>query len=297
MKKNILCIVLTFIFISSLQVSAKTNPPPRPPHGYYHPHYSSSSNYIVRSDYMRDEHSFVDCDKHSLIKETTINYYSNGNKFAYSNYTILSSDGSILESDCSDVKHIIFENKHYIIFKKGKYYKIMDGDGKTISNRNYSSLSELSKNRLLAKIDKKYGVIDLNEKVIVPIKFKSFEKVSNDLYLTNLNGYYGIQDVENNVLIKNEYDKIIPLYDTYILKRIGKYGLVDINGKIILDSDHDCIKALGEYILVEKDNKYGLLSSSCEPLTKLIYKKIKLKRNILYAKTQENLWIKILEEI
>lgn len=296
MKKNILCLVLTLIFISSLQVSAKTNPPPRT-YGYYHSHHSSSPNYVVRSDYQRDEHNFVDCDKHSLIKETTVNYYSNGNKFAYSYYTILTSGGTILESDCTDVKHTIFENKHYIIFKKGKYYKIMDGDGKIISNRNYSYLSEISKNRWLAKVDKKFGVIDLNEKIIVPIKYKSFEKISNNLFITNLNGYYGIQDADNNIYVKNEFDKITPLYDTYVLKKMGKYGLADINAKVILDTAHDDIKSLGEYILIKKDNKCGLLDFSGIPITKLEYKKFDLKRNVLYGKTTENKWIKIFDEI
>lgn len=294
MKKIVFLFTICLLFMSSTEVFAKPtqhhNMHSRPPH-YYHS--SSSSNYIVRSDYVRDEHNFVDCNEHSLIKETTIHYYSNGNKRAYSYYTILTADGTVLESDCTDVKHTIFNDKHYIIFKKGKFYKIMDGKGTVISSRNYKKLSELEKNRLLARIDKKYGVIDLQENIIVPIKYKSLEKVNKNFYISNLNGYYGILNIENNILIDNVFDKITPLYDTYILKKQGKYGLADINAKIILDPQHDKIEPLGEYILVKKDGKYGLLDFSGKPILALSYKKIKLKRNVLYAKTQNNEWITV----
>ena len=292
MKKIIFLFAFCYIFLNVSQAFAK---PPhhsgvytRPPHHY---HSSSSANYLVRSDYIRDEHTFVDCNEHSLIKETTVNYYSNGNKRAYSYYTILGADGSVLESDCTDVKHTIYDGKHYIIFKKGKYYRIMDGKGSVISSRIYKKLSELSKNRYLAKIDKKYGIIDLNEKIIVPIKYKSIEKATGKLYITNLNNYFGMIDSENNIYLKNEFDKIKPLYDTYIIKKKGQYGLMDINGKLILDPEHDKIEALGEYILVKKDGLYGLLDYSGYPVLALSYKKIKLKRNILSAKNQNNEWV------
>ena len=184
MKKIIFLFTFCFIFLNVSQAFAK---PTHHPSTYtHHPHHynsSSSTNYIVRSDYIRDEHKFIDCKEHSLIKETTVNYYSNGSKRAYSYYTILNSDGSVLESECTDVKHTVLEAKHYITFKKGKYYKIMDGKGNIISTRNYKKLSELSKNRLLARIDKKYGIIDLNENIIVPIKYKKIEQIGQNLFI------------------------------------------------------------------------------------------------------------------
>ncbi|MBQ8887060.1 MAG: WG repeat-containing protein [Candidatus Gastranaerophilales bacterium] len=294
MKKIIFGLIICTLFLSASSVFAKsTHRPSTYTHHPHHYHSSSSSNYIVRSDYIRDEHTFPDCIEHSLIKETTVNYYSNGSKRVHSRYTILGSKGAVLESDCTDVKHSIYDNKHYIVFKKGKYYKIMEGNGNIISTRNYKKLSELSKNRLLARIDKKYGIIDLNENIIVPIKYKSFESANSDLYIVNLNGYYGILNSENNIFLTSEFDKIKPLYDTYIVKKQGKYGLVDITGKLILDPEHDKITSLGEYILVKKAGKYGLLDYSGKPILALTYKKIKQKRNVLYAKNQNNEWITV----
>ena len=145
MKKIVFLLLISALFLSTSSAFAK---PTHYPSSYTHPsHYynsGSSSNYVVRSDFIRDEHTFPDCKDHSLIKETTVNYYSNGSKRAYSRFTILDSKGAVLESDCTDVKHTIYDNKHYIVLKKGKYYKIMDGNGNIISSRNYKKLSELS---------------------------------------------------------------------------------------------------------------------------------------------------------
>ena len=298
MKKYTLLFVFLSMFIYSTQVIAKpyhNHPINTPPPHYYSS--TSSSNYVVRTDFHRDEHTFPDCKEHSFIKETTVLYYSNGNRRTFSYYTILSADDSVLETNCTDVNHSIIDDKHYIVFKKGKYYKIMDGEGNVLSVRTYKCLSKLSQNRLLARIDKKYGVIDFNEKVIIPIKYKSLEWANGELYISNLNGYYGLVDLENNVLVNNQFDKIKPLFDTFILKKEGKYGLADINGQILLDPEHDNIKMLGEYILVKKDGKYGLLDFSGKPILALSYKKINLKRNILTAKTQKNEWITINSDI
>ena len=291
MKKLIFILTLTLLISTTIVEAKPTGKPNRS--NYHHHHSSSSSNYIIKSDYIRDEHNFANCDEHSVIKETTINYYSNGNKRAYSYYTILNNDKTVLESDCTDVKHTIYENKHYIIYKKGKYYRIIDGEGNVISMRNYTKLQELTPNRFLAKINKKYGIIDPNENIIVPIKYKSIEQVQKDLFITNLNGYYGMMDSSNNIFIKNDYDKITSLYDTYILKRIGNYGLADKNAKIIYVPKYDKIKALGEYILIKKDNKYGVLDANGNKITEIKYKKIKLDRNILKGKNKLNIWEEI----
>ena len=291
MKKLVVCLIL--LGVMGLTAEAKPTHSHNRSHYPHSHHSSSSSNYIVKTDYIRDEHNFVNCNEHSVIKETTVNYYSNGNKRAYSYYTILSNDGTILQSDCTDVKHTIYENKHYILYKKGKYYRIIDGEGTVISMRNYKKLQELSQNRLLAKIDKKYGIIDLNEKIIVPIKYKSFEQIQKDLFITNLNGYYGILNSENNILIKNDYEKITPIYDVYILKRMGKFGLANNKAEIIFNAEYDKIKSLGEYLLIKKDNKYGVLNAQGEKISEIKYKKIKLDRNILKGKNKLNRWEEI----
>ena len=183
MKKILVILALALFFTTTISEAKSNSKTSRSNYHHNHSSSSSSSNYIIKSDYIRDEHNFANCEEHSVIKETTVNYYSNGNKRAFSYYTILNNDKTVLESDCTDVKHTIYENKHYIIYKKGKYYRIIDGVGNVISMRNYTKLQELSTNRFLAKIDKKYGIIDLKEKVIVPIKYKSIEQVQKNFFI------------------------------------------------------------------------------------------------------------------
>ena len=102
-----------------------------------------------------------------------------------------------------------------------------------------------------------------------------------------------MMDSSNNILIKNEYDKIKSLYDTYILKKFGDYGLADKNGEIILEPIFDKIKSLGEYILVKQGKYYQIYDSEGNLLTDKYYKKIKLNRNTLEGKQNDGVWSKI----
>ena len=233
MKRIVYLVVLIMLFASTTQAWAK---PSKCTSGHTHRYHSSSSNNhrtIVKTDYISDEHNFKNCKEHILLSDTIVTFYSDGTKRSYTKYTIKNTDGTILEEDCYNVKHLIYDNKHYFLFKKNKKYNIMDEEGTIISSKKYKILEEIAPNRILTSLDKKYGVIDINENVIIPIKYKSFEKVGKDLYITKLNGYYGMMNSQNDTFIKNEYDKIKPVYDAFILKKMGKYGLADKNGKII----------------------------------------------------------------
>ena len=253
-------------------------------------HHCHSHYYVTYKDYFQEEQNFNNCDRHFVVKETSIYYYSNGTRRSYTNSTIFNKDGSILESGCSDVKHIIYKNRHYFTFYKNKKYQIIDESGNYISIKKYKKMQEISQNRLLVKLDKKYGIIDLNENIIVPIKYDKFEQISDITFLTKLNGYWGILDINNNLLIKNEHDKISKLYDVFLVEKQNKYGIVNKFGEIILPVEFDKIKKLKEYILIEKDGKNGVLSPSGEIIAEPIYKKIRLNRNNLEGIVTKNEW-------
>ena len=253
-------------------------------HGYYH--YYSSPAYVVRSDYFENEQSFTDCESHYLLTRTTVNFYSNGMRRTYYSYNVYNNDGTLLLADCSDVQHIIQNKQHYFLFRKNGKYFIANSKGDVFAKRNYTRMSIISKNKILVRVDKKYGIIDLQENVIVPIKYKFFENIGENLYLTKLNGYYGLMNSQGEILLKNEYEKIKPLYDTFVTKKYGKYGLVDINGNLILPAENDKIKKLAEYIVVEKDNLYKVFSSLGDLLSDKEYKKIRLERNTLEGKVK-----------
>ena len=168
-------------------------------------HSCSSHYYLTHTDYYEEEQTFADCDKHSMLKQTTVYFYSNGTRRTQSLCTIFNKDGSVLISGCSNVQHLIHNKKHYFTFYQNKKYQIIDEFGNFISVNNYKQMQEIAPNRLLVKLDKKYGVIDLNNNIITPIKYKEFKQIGPNLFLTKLNGYYGMTDNSNNIFIKNEY--------------------------------------------------------------------------------------------
>ena len=259
-------------------------------HHYNSYYYSSHSVYLVRKEINEEERKFPNCDEHTAIVQTSINYYSDGTRRIYTNYTITNKDGFVLEDNCSEVKHIIYNDQHYFVVRKNKKYKILNGEGTTISRKLYSKMSEIEPNKLLVKYDKMYGIIDLTEKNIVPIKYKSFEQIGPKLFITKLNGYYGILDSSNNITVKNEFDKIKPLHETFLLKKEGKYGLANFDGQVIVEPNCDKIKKLGEFILVKKDKHYTVLDYEGNSIDNIEYKKIRLNRNQLEGLTNSKVW-------
>ena len=240
--------------------------------------------YLVHKDFYQEEQNFHNCDKHYVLTETTVCYYSNGSRRTYTNSTIFNKDGSIVATNCRDVKHLIFNKKHYFTFYKNKKYNILDESGVITSVKNYKKMEEIAPNKLLVKLDKKYGIIDLKENKIVPIKYKKFEKIGDDLYLTKLNGFWGILNSSNKTILRNQYDKITPIYECFKIKRKDKYGLIDSKGNIIINAKCDSIKKIGEYIIVKLEGKFGVYDSVGNKISECIYRKIRLERNILEGK-------------
>lgn len=278
MKKIFICLILGYCLSANCSSEA------------HHCHHYS---YVTHRDYYSEPQYFVNCDRHSVLKETTVYFYSNGTRRSYSYSTIYNKDGSILESGCSNVKHFISNNQHYFTFYKNGRYQIINETGEVLSTKKYKSMLEVSPNKLLVKYDRKYGIIDLNENIIIPIKYKKFKQIKHNLFLTKLNGYYGICDSSNNIFVKNEYDSIKQINECYLLKKQNKYGLTNSDGKIILEANYDQIKALGEYIIIKMNDKYGILDSDGNIIANPIYKKIRLERNNLEGKLNNKTWEKI----
>lgn len=253
---------------------------------------SSSCVYLVGKDFTQSEEKFLNCNKHFVVRDITTYLYSNGTRRTQESATIYNLDGSVLESNCSNVEHHTNNDLHYFSFYKGKKYQIMDEHGVIYTIKNYKKMKEIAPDKFLVKLDKLYGVIDYHENTIIPIKYKSFEQIGQDLYLTKLNGYFGMINSSNKILIKNEYDKIKPLYETYVLKRKNQYGLTDKNGKIILPPIYEKIKKCGEYIIVQKGNFYGVFDTTGQQITDFKYYDIRLERNTLQGKLKKQ-WINI----
>ena len=289
MKKK-LVLFLCMLFCSGSLVFAKPIKTPPPSKSHYH---SSSSSYLVRTDSYSQEHKFPDCDEHKMTSETVVSFYSDGRSSTYTRYTLMNKDGTVIEDNCSDASHVVYKKKHYFIFKKNRKYNLMRTDGELISSRKYTYMREIAPNRLLVRANKKYGVIDLNENTVSPLKYKEIDEVGKNLFITKLNGYYGMMDSSNNILVKNEYNNIKPLYDTFILKKCWDYGLADKYGKVILEPVYDRIKTLGEYILVKQGKDYKIYDATGKLLSDKSYKKVRLKRNVLQGKQIDEEWKEI----
>ena len=148
--------------------------------GHYHSS-SSTSVYLVGREVIPNVQTIADCNEHSATSETFVSYYSNGTSNSYTYYTVLDAKGNVLATDCTDVKHTIYDNVHYLLLRKGGKYGIYSHDGQLISNRSYTTMYEIAPNRLLVKANKMYGVVDLLENTVVPIKYKEFKSVGKDL--------------------------------------------------------------------------------------------------------------------
>jgi len=259
-------------------------------------HHCGHHSYITFRDYYQEEINFHNCNKHYGLKETIVYYYSNGSRYTYTFSTIFNSDGTIIESGCKNLKHYIYNGKHYFTFYKNKKYNIIDENGKYLSLKKYKQMQEIEENKLLVKLDKKYGIIDLDEKIIVPIKYKSIEKIGENLYLTKLNGYFGMLNSSNKILLKNEYDKISSIYNCYKLKRAGKFGLANSKGELLFIANCNQIKKLGEYIVIKRGKEYGVLDLDGNIIAEIKYRDIKLERNTLKLQDFDKNWINI-EEI
>ncbi len=289
--KKLFCILLLLCICSVAEASSRN-------HYYNHRydytnHHDSSSVYIINRDYQKTTQKFPNCDKHYMETETVINYYSDGTRRTFSTSTIYNSDGSVLVSDCTWVKHVLYNDEHYFLVRKNRKYQVIDSEAKVLSKRMYTKMEEIAPNRLLVKFDKKFGVVSLNDDVVVPIKYQKFLSEGDNVYITKLNGYYGISDFENNVLIKNECEKIKPLFDVFVVKKYRKYGMADRYGYLFAEPKYDSIKKLGEYILVKQNGKYGVFDYKGEKICDIKYKKIRLERNRLEGRLESGQWIEI----
>lgn len=250
-----------------------------------------SSVYLVHKEVESEQIRFLDCNRHTMLKETTTYLYSNGQRRKIDNSTIFNQDGSIIENDCSNVKHIIYKNNHYFTFYKNRKYNIINEKGKYLTNKKYTSINEIAPNRLVVRFDKKYGIIDLNGNSITTTKYKSFEQINDNLFKTELNGYYGFIDYNGTSILENEYDKITQLYNIFLLKKEGKYGLSNNKGEIILETKFEKIKEINDFIAVKKEKLYAIFDSNGKQVTDFIYKDFKLNRNTIELKTKTNTWV------
>ena len=161
MKKIVALFLITIMGSNILPATAHTCR-----HYSHRTHSSSQSVYLIKKEQSEETTNFSNCDEHSLVTKTTINYYSDGTRRIFKSYKVLNKNGVEIITNCTNIHHIIYDKKHYFIAKQNKRYKIFDNNGKIISIREYTFMEELDTNRFLVRCNKKYGIINLEENLI-----------------------------------------------------------------------------------------------------------------------------------
>ena len=56
--------------------------------------HSEHSTYLTHKEMLQSEHGFVNCDRHAMVKDTTVYHYSNGTRRISSVESIITTSGS-----------------------------------------------------------------------------------------------------------------------------------------------------------------------------------------------------------
>ncbi len=196
-----------------------------------------------------------------------------------------------LNSGYDEIKAILKNADHGIIYMKDGKYGVMKTTGEVTIPAEYEELKEAKTGLLIAKQNGKYGIIDLQKETKVENKYISlsyYEKA--DIYIAEKENYendiidstFAVR--QSGILIdleeekaylalkqgeeykyynfKFEEKKVTQVQTSNTLfksKKDGKYGLVDKDGKVIVDYQYDDVTEQNRYgyVGIKKDGKWG----------------------------------------
>lgn len=160
---------------------------------------------------------------------------------------------------------------HYFILKQHDLFGVIDRQGNTIINPEYSEIKIPNPQKAIFICYQAENTIVLNERKeeilsqynnVQPIRLKN---ISSDLmYEKSIlkyekDGKYGLVNFEGKEITKPIYDEIdsFPYKEGELLvKQNGKYGIINIKGNKILEIEYDEIK-LDEYYTDENHYRYA----------------------------------------
>ena len=116
---------------------------------------------------------------------------------------------------------------------------------------------------------KKTAIIALS--IIFIITTSSCKKeitINNPIALGFIDNTAHIINDKNETLVLNNYDQVLPIFDTYLMvKKDDKWGFISNTGKEIMDIKYDAISRMKEdKAVVELDGKTMIINSSGETL-------------------------------
>ena len=198
------------------------------------------------------------------------------------------------------------DGQHFIVYGEDGIYKIIDGNGNVVIDRNYTNIEEVDNNYFIVASDRNNGIIDLTGKSLVDLKYNSIVELDNtDLLQANISETSTVSLINKNMQVVVTMDEaIIDVQDNYIrlysetenkyfdysgneltakdlfpdnqlyAKKINdKWGFVDSNGNLKVQNKYDMVTEFNEYGFagIKIDGKWGVINQNGEIIQEPIY--------------------------
>lgn len=178
-------------------------------------------------------------------------------------------------------------NKVFIV-QKGQNYGVIDIEGKTIVESNYSDLT-IEGIYIYANKENQTEVFDIKgNKQEVP-KYKTITPTENENYNITIdsNNKYGVTDKQGNVVIPNDYYYAEYIAgDYFIVSGIeGKSGIIDVKNETILSIKYDIVQKIEDFNIIQagivEDNLLELYNGNMKKILSMENGKIVEEENYI----------------
>lgn len=190
------------------------------------------------------------------------------------------------------------ENPNYFItVDQNDIYTVIDGEGKTVIDNDYSYIEYLPGDYFIVAKDGKNGIINTSGKSVVDLVYTSIfrlndtqilqaEKIETktiDLYSSSMHKITSMDNAtittgENYILLSSDKDfayydfsgnkleakDVFPNNQLFAKKINDKWGFVDKSGNVVVQNEYEMVTEFNEYGFagVKKDGKWGVMEQN-----------------------------------
>lgn len=199
------------------------------------------------------------------------------------------------------------DGQNYIVFGEDGTYKIIDGNGNIVVDKNYTNIEEIGNNNFIVASDRNSGIIDLSGKSLVELKYNSIFEIENtELLQANISSTSTVSLINKDMKIvvtmddanievgdnyvrvysenENRYfdysgneleaKDVFPNNQLYAKKISDKWGFVDKDGNLKVQNDYDMVTEFNKYGFagIKLDDKWGVINENGEVILEPTYK-------------------------
>lgn len=198
------------------------------------------------------------------------------------------------------------DGQNYIVFGEDGTYKIIDGNGNIVVDKNYTNIEEIGNNNFIVASDRNSGIIDLSGKSLVELKYNSIFEIENtELLQANISSTSTVSLINKDMKIvvtmddanievgdnyvrvysenENRYfdysgneleaKDVFPNNQLYAKKKSDKWGFVDKDGNLKVQNDYDMVTEFNKYGFagIKLDDKWGVINENREVILEPTY--------------------------